>query len=146
MSLRERWTYLDQLLLTLSDTPQLEALLPALLLPVMMINKSLPTKQSINKAVKRKLGGQTVHENNLIEGNVEKNKKVPLKAELIVKLNNLVKEHEALKVEHEALKLENTKYIEINNNLERKIEDLEKSSKKTEQTKLEAGDEDLDLS
>ena len=138
--------FLDQLLLTLSDTPQLEALLPALLLPVMMINKSLPTKQSINKAVKRKLGGQTVHENKLIEGNVEKNKKVPLKAELIVKLNNLVEEHEALKVEHEALKLENTKYIEINNNLERKIEDLEKSSKKTEQTKLEAGDEALDLS
>ena len=95
--------------------------------------------------MKRKLGGKTVHENNLIEGNVEKTKKVPLKAELIVKLNNLEKEHEALKVEHEALKLEYTKYIEINHNLEIKIAHLEK----IEQTKLEAGDEDsedLDLS
>ena len=71
-----------------------------------MINRSLPTKQSINKAVKRKLGGQTVHETKLIEGDVEKIKKVPLKAELIVKLNDLEKEHEFLKMEHEALKLD----------------------------------------
>ena len=114
-----------------------------------MINRSLPTKQSINKAVKRKLGGQTVHDTKLIEGNIEKTKKVPLKAELIVKLNNLEKEHEALKVEHEALKVDYTKYIEINNSLERKIEDLEKNSQKIEPKKIEAGHEDtedLDLS
>ena len=96
----------------------------------MMIDESLPTKQAINKAVKRKLGGKSVHETKLIEGNVEKTEKVPLKAELIVKLNNLEKEHEALKVEHEALKLNYTKNIEINHNLERKIVDLEKNSGK----------------
>ena len=94
----------------------------------MVVNRSLPTKQSINRAVKRKLGGQSVHETKLIEGDVEKIKKVPLKAELIVKLNNLEKEHEALKVEHGALKLDYTNFFEINQNLERKITDLEKNS------------------
>ena len=117
-----------------------------------MINKNLCTKQPSNKTVKRKLSGQTViHENELKGGNAEKARKVPLKAELLLKLKDLEKEHEALKLEHEALKLENKNNIEINHDLEKKIANLEKIFKKTEEKNLEVGDdngtdEDLDLS
>ena len=80
----------------------------------MMINRSLLTKQPSNKTVKRKLSGQTViHENELKGGNAEKARKVPLKAELLLKLKDLEKEHEALK-------LENRNQIEINHDLEKK--------------------------
>ena len=106
----------------------------------MMINRSLLTKQPSNKTVKRKHNGQSVmHENEL------KARKVPLKAELILKLKDLEKEHEALKLEHEALKLENKNHIEINHDLEKKIADLEKNFQKTEEKKLEE-DDNLDYS
>ena len=109
-----------------------------------MVNKSLSTKQSSIKAVKRKFGDQsTIHESKLKGFIAEKAKKVPLKAELILKLKELEKEHEALKSEIK-------KYIEINQELKRKVLDLEKKSEETEQRKMEAGDdidtEDLDLS
>ena len=69
---------------------------------------------------------------------------------MILKLKKLEKEHEALKLEFEALKLETKRYFDINRDLERKVLDLEKESKKTEQKKLEANDdidtEALDLS
>ena len=115
-----------------------------------MVNKNLLTKESTKKAVKRKLGGQTiVHETKPKGGDIEKSKKVPLKAELILNLNILEKEYEALKVDHEALKLDYTRKVEINHNLEGKILELKKNSKQIEQTMAEASDEDtedLDLS
>ena len=53
----------------------------------MMVKKTLPTKQSSIKAVKRKLGDQgEIHESKFYGFTAEKAKKAPLKAEIILKL------------------------------------------------------------
>ena len=103
-----------------------------LLLLVMKTNKVLPTKQSGGQ--KRKLFDQNIsNENKPTENKTEKNKKAPLKAEIIITLKALEKEHEALKRENEQLKI--------------KIVELEEQSK---QSKLIAKGnevaEELDLS
>ena len=122
----------------------------------MMIDENLPSKHSKGfttsfKAEKRKIGIQTaIKELKVVGNHAEKTRKAPLKAELIVKLKVLEKEHEALKLENEALKSENKSNLEINKELKRKIVDLEKIVQETKQRELNIGDTiddgDLDLS
>ena len=74
-----------------------------------MVNKGGPTKQVGGQ--KRKYSSQsTAHETKSMENKTERAMKAPLKAEIILKLSALEKEHEALKIENEKLK---TKIIEL---------------------------------
>ena len=98
----------------------------------MKINKVEPTKQTGGQ--KRKISDQiTTNENKPIENKVEKNKKAPLKAEIIITLKALEKEHEALKRENGQLKI---KIVEL--------EEETKQLKLMAEGKEEA--EELDLS
>ena len=88
------------------------------------------TKQSCDiisdssKGEKRKLVGQNkAHEIKILGNYIEKPKKAPLKAELLVQLKVLEKEHEALK-------LENIKHLATIEELENKVATLEEVVKK----------------
>ena len=113
----------------------------------MIINTGGLTKQPIEvigdttKGEKRKLSGQkTAKEIKQLGSSTDKPKKALLKAELIVKLKNLEREYEALKVENS----NNLKTIEY---LETKVASLEKQTekKKFEFQKNQKAD-DLDMS
>ena len=94
-----------------------------------------------NKGEKRKLTGlNTEQETKVLVSNTDKLKKAPLKAELIIQLKNLEKEHEALKKEN----VNNLKTIR---ELENKVAALEKHDEKND---LESGNDheaaELDMS
>ena len=77
-----------------------------------------------SKGEKRKLVGQNKAQETKTFGTcIEKPKKAPLKAELIVQLK-------ALEKEHEALKLENIKNLGTIHDLENKVATLEEGVKK----------------
>ena len=113
----------------------------------MMINAGGLTKKQIgiigdtNKGEKRKLSGQNAaQEIKQLGSNTEKPKKAPLKAELIVKLKNLEKEYEALKVE-------NSKHLQTIEDLEIKVASLEKQTKKKDlESENHQKADDLDMS
>ena len=89
-----------------------------------MINAGGLSKQPSSKGEKRKLSGQTIsQETNPVRSNTEKPKKAPLKAELIIQLKNLEKEHEALKLQN----MNNLKTIQ---ELENKVATLEEQATK----------------
>ena len=113
----------------------------------MMINADGLTKKQIGiigdttKGEKRKLSGQnTAKEIKQLGSSTDKPKKALLKAELIVKLKNLEREYEALKVENS----NNLKTIEY---LETKVASLEKQTKKKDlESENHQNADDLDMS
>ena len=109
-----------------------------LLLEVMMKKVGLTNKNSgsitKSKAEKRKIPSQIMaQEIKTKDVDVGKVKKVPLKADLVVELKSLHKEHEALK-------LENTKNCQTIQTLEKKVFDLEQQ---TDQNHRDAGTESV---
>ena len=96
-------------------------------------------KVGLSKGEKRKLSGQSTNQETKNIGiDFEKTKKAPLKADLIVQLKTLEKEHEALKIE-------NDKNLETIHKLEIRVVELEENSKQKNVVEGRCDDE-LDLS
>ena len=103
-----------------------------------LTKKSSELKSDSSKGEKRKLLDQNTAQDTL-GSNTKKTKKAPLKAELIVKLKNLEKEYEALKLEN----LNNLKTIQELENKLASVEDQVKNN--LESGKNQEADE-LDMS